>query len=139
MKKSRAASEWKSHSTWTFGSGPCVSTWTIDFATATRVLGEATATFWRPLTKHAFFVAPDTTQKRKDYDVSIVRTVVFPASETEIQITGPSRLIRDIAGVTRTDLDTESRTLTLRANPQSDGRGDGPDRRSRKAGRRTGA
>ncbi|MGC1382766.1 MAG: FG-GAP-like repeat-containing protein [Candidatus Acidiferrales bacterium] len=91
----------------------------VDFATVTRVLGEATGTFWRPLTKHLFFVAPDTTQKRKDYDVSIVRTVLFPASENQDQITEISRLVREIAGVTRTDLDTNSRTLTMRASPQA--------------------
>src|ERR1700751_5150052 len=46
----------------------------VDFATIMRVLGEETGTFWRPLTKHLFFVAQDTPQKRKDYDVSIART-----------------------------------------------------------------
>jgi type II secretory pathway component GspD/PulD (secretin) len=91
----------------------------VDFATVMRVLGEATGTFWRPLTKKLFFVAPDTTQKRKDYDVSIVRTVLFPASETPDQITEISRLVREIAGVTRTDLDSPSRTLTMRASPQA--------------------
>ena len=59
----------------------------MDFATATRVLGQATDTFWRPLTKHLFFVAPDTTQKRKDYEVSIVRTVLLASSETNEQMT----------------------------------------------------
>src|SRR3984957_1741471 len=49
----------------------------LDFATVMRVLGEETHTFWRPLTKHLFFVADDTTQKRKDYDISIVSTVLF--------------------------------------------------------------
>ena len=91
----------------------------VDFPTVMRVLGEASGTFWRPLTKHLFFVAPDTTQKRKDYDVSLVRTILFPASETSDQITEISRLVRDIAGVTRTDIDANSRTLTLRANPQA--------------------
>jgi type II secretory pathway component HofQ len=91
----------------------------MDFATATRVLGQATNTFWRPLTKHLFFVAPDTTQKRKDYDVSIVRTVLLASSETNEQMTELSRLVREIAGITRTDLDTRSRTLTMRASPQA--------------------
>jgi hypothetical protein len=90
-----------------------------DFATATRVLGQATNTFWRPLTKHLFFVAPDTTQKRKDYEVSIVRTVLLASSETNEQMTELSRLVREIAGIVRTDLDTKSRTLTMRASPQA--------------------
>ena len=91
----------------------------MDFATATRVLGQATDTFWRPLTKHLFFVAPDTTQKRKDYEVSIVRTVLLASSETNEQMTELSRLVREIAGIVRTDLDTKSRTLTMRASPQA--------------------
>jgi len=91
----------------------------VDFATAMRVLGNATNTFWRPLTKHLFFVAPDTPQKRKDYEVSIVRTVLLASSETNDQMTELSRLVREIAGITRTDLDTKSRTLTMRASPQA--------------------
>src|ERR1700685_860728 len=91
----------------------------MDFATATRVLGDATNTFWRPLTKTLFFVAPDTAQKRKDYEVSIVRTVLLASSETNERRTELSRLVREIAGITRTDLDTKSRTLTMRASPQA--------------------
>jgi len=91
----------------------------LDFATALRVLGQMTGTFWRPLTNRLFFVAEDTAQKRKDYAISIVRTVILPASETPEQMTEISRLVRDIAGITRTDLDQRSGTLTLRASPQA--------------------
>src|ERR1700733_6162181 len=91
----------------------------MDFATAARVLGNGTNTFWRPLTKHLFFVAPDTQQKRKDYEVSIVRTVLLASSETKEHMNELSRLVREIAGITRTDLDTKSRTLTMRASPQA--------------------
>src|ERR1700678_2817141 len=91
----------------------------VDFVTAMRVMGQATGTFWRPLTAHLFFVAQDTTQKRKDYDVSIARTVLLPNSETPEQMTEITRLIRDVAGITRTDLDSKSRTITMRASPQA--------------------
>src|SRR3984885_13300982 len=91
----------------------------LDFATVTRLLGEESRTFWRPLTKHLFFVADDTNQKRKDYDVSIIRTVLFSATETPEQMTEISHLVRDIAGITRIQLDTRSRTLTMRASPQA--------------------
>jgi Flp pilus assembly secretin CpaC len=91
----------------------------VDFPTALRVLGQATDTFWRPLTKHLFFVAPDTTQKRKDYEVSIVVTLPLSSTQTNEQMTELSRLVREIAGITRTDLDTKSRTLTMRASPQA--------------------
>ncbi|MGA7622404.1 MAG: FG-GAP-like repeat-containing protein [Candidatus Acidiferrales bacterium] len=91
----------------------------VDFATVMRVLGEATGTFWRPLTKHLFFVAQDTPQKRKDYDVSIVRSVLLSNAETPEQMTEIMRLVREVAGITRTDLDSRSRTLTMRASPQA--------------------
>ena len=91
----------------------------LDFATAVRILGEATQTFWRPLTKHLFFVADDTPQKRKDFDISVVRTVLFSATETDEQMTEISRLVREVAGITRSDLDKRSRTLTMRASPRA--------------------
>ena len=91
----------------------------VDFPTAMRLLGQATGTFWRPLTSRLFFVTQDTPQKRKDYDVSVVRTVLLPASVTPEEMTETQRLIREIAGITRSDLDAPNRTLTLRASPQA--------------------
>ncbi|HXQ25150.1 MAG TPA: FG-GAP-like repeat-containing protein [Candidatus Acidoferrales bacterium] len=91
----------------------------VDFPTAARLLGDMTNTFWRPLSPRLFFVTDDTPQKRRDYDASVVRSVVLPASETPDQMTEILRLVREIAGITRSDLDTPSRTLTLRASPQA--------------------
>lgn len=90
-----------------------------DFGTTMRLLGDMTGTFWRPLQRKLFFVAPNTTQKRKDYGVSLVRTVVLPASATPQQMTELFRLVRDVAGITRAELDTRSRTITMRASPQA--------------------
>jgi general secretion pathway protein D len=91
----------------------------VDFPTATRLLGEMTGTFWRPLTPRLFFVTDDTAQKRKEYDSSIIRTMLLPASETPDQMTEMLRTVREITGITRTDLDTNSRTLTMRASPRA--------------------
>ena len=91
----------------------------VDFATAMRMLGNMTDTFWRPLAKHLFFVTQDTPQKRRDYAVSVVRTVSLPASETPEQLTETLRMVRDITGITRANLDTNARTITLRASPQA--------------------
>lgn len=91
----------------------------VDFPTAMRLLGEMTGTFWRPLGKRLFFVAQNTPQKRKDYDVSVVRTILLPASETPDQMTEMLRLVREMAGISRSELDVSSRTLTLRASPQA--------------------
>jgi general secretion pathway protein D len=97
----------------------------LDFPTAMRLLGEETGTFWRPLTKHLFLVAENTMQKRKDYAISVVRTVILPASETPEQMTEIFRLVREIAGITRADLDTrteldrEPRKSRGRTNPRN--------------------
>jgi type II secretory pathway component GspD/PulD (secretin) len=91
----------------------------VDFPTAARLLGDMTATFWRPLTSRLFFVTDNTPQKRKDYDASVVRTILLPSSETQEQMTEMLRMVRDITGITRSDLDTASRTITLRASPQA--------------------
>ncbi|MGC2330026.1 MAG: FG-GAP-like repeat-containing protein, partial [Candidatus Acidiferrales bacterium] len=91
----------------------------VDFPTAVRLLGEMTGTFWRPLGKRLFFVVQNTLQKRKDYDVSVVRTILLPASETPDEMMEITRLVREVAGIPRSDLDISSRTLTLRASPQA--------------------
>src|SRR4029077_20850743 len=91
----------------------------VDFPTAARLLGDMTNTFWRPLTSRLFFVTDNTPQKRKDYDASAVRTILLPSSETPEQMTEMLRMVRDITGITRSDLDTGSRTLTTRAHPQA--------------------
>jgi hypothetical protein len=91
----------------------------VDFPTAMRLLGNMTGTFWRPLAPRLFFVSEDTPQKRKDYQPSVVRSILLPASETAEQMTETLRLVRDITGITRSNLDTSSRTITLRASPQA--------------------
>jgi hypothetical protein len=91
----------------------------VDFRTAARLLGNQTATFWRPLSSRLFFVADNTPQKRRDYDISAVRTILLPASESPEEMTEALRVLRDVTGITRTQLDTNSHTIILRASPQS--------------------
>jgi hypothetical protein len=91
----------------------------VDFVTAMRILGDMTGTFWRPLTTRLFFVAVDSTQKRKDYDVSVVRTIQLTSSQTPEQMTEMLRLVREISGIIRSDVDLNSRTITVRATPQA--------------------
>jgi Flp pilus assembly secretin CpaC len=91
----------------------------VDFQTAMELAGDATNTFWSPLTKHLFFVADDTFQKRREYEPLIVRTILLPASETPEQIVEISRLIREITGILRVDEDQSHGTLTLRADARA--------------------
>jgi Bacterial type II and III secretion system protein/FG-GAP-like repeat len=88
----------------------------VDFQTAMELAGDATSTFWSPLTKHLFFVADDTLEKRREYEPLIVRTILLPASETPEQMTELSRLLREITGILRIDEDQSHGTLTLRAD-----------------------
>lgn len=91
----------------------------VDFWTAMRVLGGLTRTFWRPVNSRLFLVTEDTPQKIKEYALSVARTVALPDSVGPDQMTEILRLVRDVAGITRTQLDQSSRTLTLRATPQA--------------------
>lgn len=91
----------------------------VDFPTAARLLGDMTGTFWRPLTSRLFFVTENTAQKRKEYEPSVVRTVLLPVSATAEQMTEMTRVVRDLTGITRTELDSGTRTLTLRASPRA--------------------
>jgi Bacterial type II and III secretion system protein/FG-GAP-like repeat len=91
----------------------------VNFAAAMRALGDITHTFWRPVTHRLFFVAVDTPEKRRAYDVSLVSTMGLPDSATPNDMTEILRLVRDIAGITRTSLDFSTHTITLRSTPQA--------------------
>ncbi len=91
----------------------------VDFETAMRVLGDMTGSFWRPLTSGLFFVAADTPEKRRAYDLSIVRMVQLPESDSTDEMTQEVRTVREIAGITRAELNLASRTITMRASPQA--------------------
>jgi Flp pilus assembly secretin CpaC len=91
----------------------------VDFLTAMDVLGQATRTFWQPLTKRLFFVAQDTTEKRRDYESLIVRTIPLPASETTEEMQDLFRLVREVTGVTRADVDQEHHAITLRGSARA--------------------
>lgn len=90
----------------------------VDFATAMRILSDMTDTFWRPLTAQIFFVAADTPEKRRAYDLLVARTVQLPAAETDQDMTQDIRLVREIAGITNAALNLSSKTITMRASPQ---------------------
>jgi hypothetical protein len=91
----------------------------VDFLTAMDVLGQTTRTFWQPLTKHLFFVAEDTTQKRRDYESLIVRTIPLPASETSEGMQDVFRLVREVTGIRQADVDQEHHAITLRGSPRA--------------------
>jgi hypothetical protein len=90
----------------------------VDFATAMKMLSEQTATFWRALDSRTFFVAADTIAKRRDFDPQVTQRISLANSATNDQMNETLRLVREIAGISHTELNIASRTLTLRDTPQ---------------------
>ncbi|HEY1484108.1 MAG TPA: FG-GAP-like repeat-containing protein [Candidatus Acidoferrum sp.] len=85
-----------------------------DFATAMKVLSEATGTFWRALSPTLIFVASDTADKRKAYDPQMEETFVLPSSVDSADITELVRVIRELTGAQHIQQSIANHTLTVR-------------------------
>src|SRR5438876_6616662 len=90
----------------------------VDFYTAIALLSGQTGTFWRPLNPTLFFVAPDTAEKRRQYGLQAEQTFPLSAAVAPEDATELLRILRDITGGTRIDIDTRSRTITMRDTPE---------------------
>jgi Flp pilus assembly secretin CpaC len=90
----------------------------VDFNTALSVLGEQTGTFWRPLDATLIFVAADTAEKRRQYGVQAEQTFLLPASVAPEEMTELLRVLREITGATHIEMDTHSRSITMRDAPE---------------------
>jgi tetratricopeptide (TPR) repeat protein len=86
----------------------------IDLFTALSVLGTETGTFWRPVNSTLFFVASDTQEKRREYGLEAEQTFALPASVGPEEMTELLRVLREITGATHIELDSHSRTITMR-------------------------
>jgi type II secretory pathway component GspD/PulD (secretin) len=91
----------------------------VDFDTAMRLLSEETNTFWVAVDSKTFFVAADTANKRRDYDPEIKKTILLPAAETNDEMTEAMRMVRDIVGLRRTELDLKTHSITVRDTPSN--------------------
>jgi len=90
----------------------------VDFNTATSILGSQTATFWRPLNATLIFVAPDTLEKRRQFGLQAEQTFPLPASANPEEMTELLRLLREMTGTTRLELDTRAHSITIRDAPE---------------------
>jgi len=90
----------------------------VDFYTAMALLSGQTGTFWRPSNPTLFFVAPDTAEKRRQYGLQAEQTFPLYAAVAPEDATELLRILRDITGGTRVDIDTRSRTITMRDTPE---------------------
>ena len=88
----------------------------VDFPTAMRALGEETDTFFlvRDRLPHQFFVAADTAAKRRDFEPEVEQQIPLPQSETPDEMTETLRVVRDIVGLRRSELNMQTHTLTVR-------------------------
>src|SRR6202158_495238 len=90
----------------------------VDFNTAVSLLGTTTGTFWRTVTATLMFVAPDTLEKRRQFGLQAEQTFPLPSSPSAEEMTELVRRLREITGAARIDLDTRSRTITMRDAPE---------------------
>ena len=91
----------------------------VDFWTASRILGQQTGTFIRALDSHSFMVINDTQQKRKEYLPQVERTLILPESDKPDQVNEIVRAVREIGGLTHTQLNNATHALTIRG-PEHD-------------------
>src|SRR5713101_290336 len=90
----------------------------VDFYTGMSLLGSQSGTFWRPVNPSLLFVAPDTPEKRRQYGLEAEQTFVLSAAVGPEDVTEMLRVLRDITGGARIDIDTRSRTITMRDTPE---------------------
>src|ERR1700686_4432284 len=90
----------------------------VDFYTALMLLGTQTGTFWRALNPTLIFVAPDNPEKRKQYAPEGQQIFPLTASVAPDEMTELLRVLRDITGATHLELDTRSRSITMRDTPE---------------------
>jgi type II secretory pathway component GspD/PulD (secretin) len=91
----------------------------LDFDTAVMVLSRQTKTFTRVVDAHTMFVTEDSPQKERDYAIEVEKELVLPASITPDEMNEEVRMIREMTGISRTQLNTAARTLTVRSTEQN--------------------
>jgi Flp pilus assembly secretin CpaC len=90
----------------------------VDFYTGASLLGTQSGTFWRPVDRTLMFVAPDTPEKRRQYGLEAEQTFPLSGAVGPEDMTEMLRVLRDITGGTRIDIDNRSRTITMRDTPE---------------------
>ncbi len=86
----------------------------VDFDTAMKVMAAESGTFWRPLNAKLIFVAADTQQKRKDYDMEIEQTFPLTASVDPTEMTEILRVVRDLTGIQHIQQSADAHSITVR-------------------------
>jgi Flp pilus assembly secretin CpaC len=90
----------------------------VDFKTALKILAAETGTFSRPLTSTLLFVTQDSVDKRRQYDVQAEQTFVLPASVGTEEMTELVRVLREMTAANHIQLNSQSRSVTIRDTPE---------------------
>ncbi len=90
----------------------------VDFQDAITILATETGTFWRPVNATLFFVAADTSEKRREYDLEAEQTFPLSSAVSSEDATEVLRILRDITGSTRISLGANNHGITMRDTPQ---------------------
>jgi Flp pilus assembly secretin CpaC len=85
-----------------------------DFLTAMAVLARETQSFWRTVNPTLIFVAPDTLEKRKEYALEVEQSFMVGAAVDPQDLTELLRTVREIAMTQHVELDTKSKSITIR-------------------------
>ena len=90
----------------------------VDFETAMNVLVLQTGTFWRPLNSKLIFVAADTSEKRKAFDLEMEQTFPLPSTVDSGEMTELVRALRELTGIQHIQQSIPSHTVTIRDTVQ---------------------
>lgn len=90
----------------------------VDFKDAATVLAAETETFWRPVNATLMFVAGDTPEKHREYDLEAEQTFPLSSAVSAEDATEVLRILREIIGSPHMNLDPRSHSMTMRDTPQ---------------------
>jgi Flp pilus assembly secretin CpaC len=86
----------------------------VDFNTVMKVLTAETGTFWRTLNPKLIFVAADTNEKRKAYEMEIEETFPLTSSVDPSEMTEIVRMLREMTGIQHIQQSGPAHTVTIR-------------------------
>src|SRR5262249_16024470 len=90
----------------------------VDFENALKVLAAETGTFWCPVNSALMFVAADTPEKRRQYDLQAEQTFPLSSAISSEDATEVLRIVRDITAAPHIDLDTRTHSIPMRDTPE---------------------
>ncbi len=91
----------------------------VDFDTALMVLSRQTRTLARVVDDHTLFVTDDNAQNQRQYAPEIEKDLPLPEAVTTDDMNEVVRMVREMTGISRTQLNTATHTMTVRSTEQN--------------------